>query len=146
MGLGKTLQSISILVYMKEFQNLTGPHLIVVPKSTLSNWMAELGRWAPTLSAVKFHGTKDEREEMARTVLCPGQRDEERTWNVVVTTYEVSERWCILFLFSFLLLLLLLNDHSVVDREHALVNPSVAAPLGGDFPRRRDSSTKGRLR
>ena len=74
---------------MHEYQDSHGPHLIVVPKSTLSNWMAELKRWAPGLSAVRFHGTKDEREEIARDVLCPGQHDEDRSWNVCVTTYEV---------------------------------------------------------
>jgi len=51
--------------------------------------MNELKRWAPTLTAVKFHGTKDEREELARDILQPGQRDEYRTWHVCVTTYEV---------------------------------------------------------
>jgi SWI/SNF-related matrix-associated actin-dependent regulator of chromatin subfamily A member 5 len=89
MGLGKTLQSISILVYMLEYMNMNGPHLIVVPKSTLSNWMAELKRWAPTLNAIKFHGNKQEREAIATEILQPGQRDEHRTWNVAVTTYEV---------------------------------------------------------
>jgi SWI/SNF-related matrix-associated actin-dependent regulator of chromatin subfamily A member 5 len=89
MGLGKTLQSISVLVYMLEYRNVTGPHLIVVPKSTLSNWMNEIARWAPTLTAVKFHGDKAAREEIIRRDLAPSQRDEERTWNVVVTTYEV---------------------------------------------------------
>jgi len=89
MGLGKTLQSISVLVYMLEYTESNGPHLIVVPKSTLSNWMAEIKRWAPTLTAIKFHGKKEEREEIARTILQPGQRDEERSWNVCVTTYEV---------------------------------------------------------
>jgi len=89
MGLGKTLQSISVLVYMMEYAGQNGPHLVVVPKSTLSNWMAEFKRWAPTINAVKFHGSKDEREAMARDVLQPGQRDEHRTWNVAVTTYEV---------------------------------------------------------
>jgi SWI/SNF-related matrix-associated actin-dependent regulator of chromatin subfamily A member 5 len=89
MGLGKTLQSISVLVYMLEYRNVTGPHLIVVPKSTLSNWMNEIARWAPTLTAVKFHGDKETREEIIRRDLEPSQRDEERTWNVVVTTYEV---------------------------------------------------------
>merc|ERR1740139_1821534 len=89
MGLGKTLQSISVLVYMNEYTQSNGPHLIVVPKSTLSNWMNEIHRWAPTLTAVKLHGKKEEREEIARTILQPGQRDEERTWNVCVTTYEV---------------------------------------------------------
>ena len=89
MGLGKTLQSISILVYMLEYQNSTGPHLIVVPKSTLSNWMNEIGRWAPTLTPVKFHGDKTNREEIANNILCPGQRDSERKWHVCITTYEV---------------------------------------------------------
>ena len=89
MGLGKTLQSISILVYMMEYTNVNGPHLVVVPKSTLSNWMAELKRWAPTITAIKFHGNKQEREQIASEILQPGQRDELRTWNVAVTTYEV---------------------------------------------------------
>lgn len=83
------MQSISILVYMLEFKQDTGPHLIIVPKSTLSNWMNELKFWGPKLSAVKFHGTKDERLDLATNVLQPGQRDEERHWNVVVTTYEI---------------------------------------------------------
>jgi SWI/SNF-related matrix-associated actin-dependent regulator of chromatin subfamily A member 5 len=86
---GKTLQSISILVYMLEYQNITGPHLIVVPKSTLSNWMNEIARWAPTLKPVKFHGDKASREAIVNDVLKPGQRDEERDWHLVVTTYEI---------------------------------------------------------
>ncbi|KAL9188329.1 hypothetical protein ACHAXT_006707 [Thalassiosira profunda] len=89
MGLGKTMQSISILVYMMEYKADNGPHLIIVPKSTLSNWMNELARWAPNLTAVKFHGNKEERLDLANNVLQPGQRDEERQWNVCVTTYEI---------------------------------------------------------
>jgi SWI/SNF-related matrix-associated actin-dependent regulator of chromatin subfamily A member 5 len=89
MGLGKTLQSISILVYMMEFRNANGPHLIVVPKTTLSNWMNELARWAPSINAVKFHGDKATREDIVSTILEPGKRDEDRDWHVVVTTYEV---------------------------------------------------------
>ena len=89
MGLGKTLQAISILVYMMEYRDVTGPHLIVVPKSTLSNWMNELERWGPSLTAIKFHGDKATREDIANTILVPAQRDEDRDWNVVVTTYEV---------------------------------------------------------
>ena len=61
MGLGKTLQSISILAYLWEYERESGPSLIVVPKSTISNWMNELARWCPSLRAVKFHGSKEER-------------------------------------------------------------------------------------
>jgi SWI/SNF-related matrix-associated actin-dependent regulator of chromatin subfamily A member 5 len=49
----------------------------------------ELARWAPTLNTVKFHGDKASREEIVNTVLCPGQKDTDRTWNVCVTTYEL---------------------------------------------------------
>lgn len=74
---------------MLEYRNVTGPHLIVVPKSTLSNWMGELARWAPTLKPIKFHGDRATREEIVKNHLEPGQRDEDRQWHVVVTTYEV---------------------------------------------------------
>jgi SWI/SNF-related matrix-associated actin-dependent regulator of chromatin subfamily A member 5 len=51
--------------------------------------MNEIGRWAPTLTPVKFHGDKTNREEIANNILCPGQRDSERKWHVCITTYEV---------------------------------------------------------
>ena len=37
---GKTLQSISLLAYTHEFLGNDGPHLVLVPKSTLGNWCA----------------------------------------------------------------------------------------------------------
>jgi SWI/SNF-related matrix-associated actin-dependent regulator of chromatin subfamily A member 5 len=86
---GKTLQSISILVYMKEYRGLNGPHLVLVPKSTLSNWLNEFARWAPSLRVIRFHGDKATRETMIQQVIEPAQRDENRTWDVVVATYEV---------------------------------------------------------
>lgn len=58
MGLGKTLQSISVLAYMHEYKGISGPHIILVPKSTLSNWLNELRRWCPALRPLRFHGTK----------------------------------------------------------------------------------------
>src|ERR1700722_12900707 len=38
MGLGKTLQTISFLGYLRHIMDITGPHLVIVPKSTLDNW------------------------------------------------------------------------------------------------------------
>lgn len=115
MGLGKTLQSISILVYMMEYQGRNGPHLIVVPKSTLSNWMTELARWAPTIKAIKLHGNKETREELVKTVMEPAMRDEDRDWQVCVTTYEVCniEKSCLgKFAWSYL----------IIDEAHRLKN------------------------
>ena len=52
-GLGKTLQSISVLGYLKSCQAINGPFLVLVPKSTLPNWMKEIARWCPCLRAVR---------------------------------------------------------------------------------------------
>lgn len=60
-GLGKTLQTISLLGYMKHFREIPGPHLVIVPKSTLANWMAEFERWCPTIRAVCLIGTQEQR-------------------------------------------------------------------------------------
>jgi SWI/SNF-related matrix-associated actin-dependent regulator of chromatin subfamily A member 5 len=89
MGLGKTLQTISVLGYFYEFENISGPHIVLVPKSTLSNWLAEFQRWCPSLRAVKFHGNKEERLRCVQDVLCPGLPDEKRRFDVCVTTFEM---------------------------------------------------------
>jgi hypothetical protein len=60
-GLGKTLQTISLLAYLYEYRGITGPHMVIVPKSTMGNWFNEFKRWCPTIKAVKFHGNGDER-------------------------------------------------------------------------------------
>ncbi len=41
MGLGKTMQVIALVAYLRESKNIKGKHLVVVPKSTLSNWRKE---------------------------------------------------------------------------------------------------------
>lgn len=60
-GLGKTLQTISLLGYMKHYRNIPGPHMVLVPKSTLHNWMSEFKRWVPTLRSVCLIGDKEQR-------------------------------------------------------------------------------------
>lgn len=60
-GLGKTLQTISFLGYLKHIRGINGPHLVVVPKSTLHNWKSEFSKWIPEFNAFVFHGDKDTR-------------------------------------------------------------------------------------
>ncbi|GBF94412.1 chromatin-remodeling complex ATPase chain [Raphidocelis subcapitata] len=52
MGLGKTLQTISLLAYLNEYRGIKGPHLVLVPKSTLGNWINEFRRFVPTIRVV----------------------------------------------------------------------------------------------
>jgi SWI/SNF-related matrix-associated actin-dependent regulator of chromatin subfamily A member 5 len=82
MGLGKTLQTISLLAFLRLYKGINGPHIVIVPKSTLGNWMNELKRWCPDIHAVRFHGNAEERKEQCESLLQIGEFD------VCVTTYE----------------------------------------------------------
>ncbi|KAM3197647.1 hypothetical protein ACQJBY_072988 [Aegilops geniculata] len=84
MGLGKTLQTISLMGYLHEFRGITGPHMVVAPKSTLGNWMNEIARFCPILRAVKFLGNPDERNHIREKLLQPGKFD------VCVTSFEMA--------------------------------------------------------
>ncbi|KAM0853015.1 hypothetical protein ACQ4PT_051366 [Festuca glaucescens] len=84
MGLGKTLQTISLLGYLHEFRGITGPHMVVAPKSTLGNWMKEIARFCPVLRAVKFLGNPEERNHIRENLLAPGKFD------VCVTSFEMA--------------------------------------------------------
>lgn len=54
---------------MKHYRNIPGPHMVLVPKSTLHNWMNEFKRWVPTLRAVCLIGDKDQRVSFDVVVL-----------------------------------------------------------------------------
>ncbi|KAL3505775.1 hypothetical protein ACH5RR_031157 [Cinchona calisaya] len=84
MGLGKTLQTISLLGYLQEYRGITGPHMVVAPKSTLGNWMNEIRRFCPVLRAIKFLGNPDERKYIREELLVAGKFD------VCVTSFEMA--------------------------------------------------------
>ncbi|KAL0221705.1 hypothetical protein RCL1_001559 [Eukaryota sp. TZLM3-RCL] len=86
MGLGKTIQTISFLGYLKEQFAVKGPHLIVVPKSTLPNWLREFAHWFPSCKAEGILGTKEERDEKIGELFSGNSI----TVDVIVTTYEVA--------------------------------------------------------
>ena len=81
MGLGKTAQTIAHIVIEHAEGRLDRPALIVVPTSLVSNWTAELAKFAPTLTVAVLHGLDrhERRNELAGTT-------------VVITTYTVLTR------------------------------------------------------
>ncbi len=82
MGLGKTIQAISVLAYLKEKSLAKNePHLIIAPKSTISNWMREFARWTPDLAVVNLIPTAEHRDEILNKKMVKGKFD------VCVTTY-----------------------------------------------------------
>lgn len=55
MGLGKTCQVIAFLALLFE-RGIKGPHLIVVPGSTLENWLREFSVFCPDLVVMPYYG------------------------------------------------------------------------------------------
>ncbi|KAG0269304.1 hypothetical protein DFQ27_003988 [Actinomortierella ambigua] len=83
MGLGKTLQTISFLGYLKHIRGVSGPHLVIVPKSTLHNWENEFNKWLPDSNVFMLHAQKEERAEMVKTRLLTQKFD------VCLTSYDI---------------------------------------------------------
>lgn len=55
MGLGKTCQVITFLSYLAE-TGRSGPHLVIVPPSTLENWLREFQNFCPNLVVQPYYG------------------------------------------------------------------------------------------
>ncbi|VDM63733.1 unnamed protein product [Angiostrongylus costaricensis] len=88
MGLGKTVQLIAFIAYLKE-AGIRGPHLIVVPSSTIENWMTEFTKWCPKISVcilavLTYYGKQLERKQLRRMA----EKRKENT-DVILTTYNM---------------------------------------------------------
>ena len=101
MGLGKTVQVICLLADQIE----EAPSLVVVPRSLLFNWAAELDKFCPDLKYVIHHGP-------TRT------KDLEELWpcHLIITTYGTAAADVEMFKdFAF--------NYIVLDESQAIKNP-----------------------
>ena len=67
------------------------PYLVVVPNSTITNWVREFARWAPHLRVVPFYGEQKSRDiikryELQHPVVAPGTTGAK--YHVLIATYE----------------------------------------------------------
>ncbi|KAG4070329.1 hypothetical protein HA402_006471 [Bradysia odoriphaga] len=81
MGLGKTIQTIALVTYLMERKKVNGPYLIIVPLSTLSNWVLEFEKWAPSVVVVSYKGSPGGRRAIQNNMRAT-------KFNVLLTTYE----------------------------------------------------------
>jgi SWI/SNF-related matrix-associated actin-dependent regulator of chromatin subfamily A member 5 len=90
-------------------KGIPGPHLIVVPKTTLQNWAREFAHWVPDFDVVVLTGTKEERAEIIRERLL------DSNFEVCITSYEICliEKWAFKK-FSF--------EYIVIDEAHRIKN------------------------
>ena len=75
MGLGKTIQTISLITFLIEHKRQNGPYLVIVPLSTLTNWVNEFGKWAPSVSTLIYKGTPNVRKQLAGRLKKSGYGD-----------------------------------------------------------------------
>lgn len=82
MGLGKTCQVISFLASLKE-KGIQNRHLVVVPSSTLGNWLREFEKFCPSLRVESYSGTQSERINKRYYLM-------DTDFDVLVTTYQLA--------------------------------------------------------
>ena len=127
MGLGKTVQTVSLVRMAKERYGAQGPALVVAPLSTLAHWQREFEHWS-ALDVMVYHGSQASRLEarnldlMARKTAAKKnpkiKTPKTPSVDVVVTTYEqllLEDSANALGAISWSLL--------VVDEAHRLKNP-----------------------
>lgn len=56
MGLGKTIQVSSFLGYLASDKIKIYPSLVIVPNSTITNWVREFEKWVPHVRVVPYYG------------------------------------------------------------------------------------------
>ncbi|KAJ7293407.1 SNF2 family DNA-dependent ATPase [Mycena rebaudengoi] len=90
MGLGKTVQIATFIgKIIQDFE--AAPALVVVPNSTITNWVREFERWAPNLRVVPFYGEAKARDVIINFELSHSEKQKGFTnakFHVLVTTYE----------------------------------------------------------
>ncbi|KAL2715483.1 lymphoid-specific helicase-like [Vespula squamosa] len=128
MGLGKTIQIIALLCHLIE-KHQNGPYLIIVPLSTMPNWISEFKKFAPSLPVIVFHGPKNERLNLSKKIkqshhIMGGYK----TQPIVLTTFEIpllensflmSQKW----------------RYIIIDEGHRIKNhQSLLAKVVRTFP------------
>ncbi|HBL52951.1 MAG TPA: ATP-dependent helicase [Syntrophaceae bacterium] len=96
MGLGKTIQVLALLLLIKKERPATksplSPSLLVVPASLMSNWKAEIERFAPSLAVFFVHPSETPQDELARLSDPETRQKQMDGKDLVMTTYSLLQR------------------------------------------------------
>ncbi|KAK7359611.1 hypothetical protein VNO77_01572 [Canavalia gladiata] len=95
MGLGKTVSACAFISSLYFEFKVSLPCLVLVPLSTMPNWLAEFALWAPDVNVVEYHGCAKARsiirqyEWHANDPSGLNKKTEAYKFNVLLTTYEM---------------------------------------------------------
>ncbi|KAL6495366.1 hypothetical protein OROGR_029929 [Orobanche gracilis] len=96
MGLGKTLQAISLLSYLKVCRKSPGPFLVLCPLSVTDGWVSEIANFAPNLRLIRYVGEKEHRRKLRREMheyvnkLPLSSYVPTLPFEVLLTTYDIA--------------------------------------------------------
>ncbi|XP_035818674.1 probable helicase CHR10 isoform X4 [Zea mays] len=123
MGLGKTLQAISLLSYLKIHRIAPGPFLVLCPLSVTDGWLSEFSKFCPSFRVMQYVGGKLHRRDLRRTIYedvqkaSTSSRSFELPFDVLMTTYDIA-------LMDQDFLSQIPWHYAVIDEAQRLKNPS----------------------
>lgn len=90
MGLGKTVQTVAFLSWLIYSRKQNGPHIVVVPLSTVPAWQETFETWSPDLNCVTYLGNNQARQTINdyEFYVNPFAATKKPKFNVLLTTYE----------------------------------------------------------
>lgn len=86
MGLGKTVQTVAFLSWLIYARRQNGPHLVVVPLSTVPAWQETFEKWAPDVNCIYYLGNTESRRKIRDYEFF--NSNNKPKFNVLLTTYE----------------------------------------------------------
>ncbi|KAG2555429.1 hypothetical protein PVAP13_9KG246600 [Panicum virgatum] len=123
MGLGKTLQAISLLSHLKIQRVAPGPFLVLCPLSVTDGWLAEFSKFCPSLRLLHYVGNKVHRRDLRRTLYdhvhkaSTSSHSSELSFDVLLTTYDIA-------LMDQNFLSQIPWHYAIIDEAQRLKNPS----------------------
>ena len=86
MGLGKTVQTVAFINWLRHDRDQQGPFIVIVPLSTVPAWAETFDNWTPDVNYVVYNGNEKSRNIIKDyELLTPDRRPK---FHVLVTTYE----------------------------------------------------------
>ena len=106
-----------MITYLIEKKRQPGPFLVIVPLSTMTNWVLEFDKWAPSVTKIVYKGSPETRKNLSMQV-------RQGNFNVLLTTFEYiinpkdrptlsKIKW---YLFYYV------RVHMIIDEGHRLKN------------------------
>ncbi len=106
MGLGKTVQVLAYLESLRSKKSTATPHLLIVPTSLLTNWRAEVQRFAPELKILIAHNQFVKLQSLKAFDL--------KKLDLVITSYGMLGRFPLLEKMTW--------NHLILDEAQAIKN------------------------